>query len=207
MKKSEIDRIYTMFKEEVVEEPHVSCPHIYCMDEGMYICARCHRIERGMVDGYVEYKDRPLSPSSPYDKMTHFKEKLDEISGNTTLIPDDIMDLCKDLTNQEDIRILLHRHKLKKYYTSVYLIMRQKGIKVPVLLQQEKEKLYRLFKQIEQVYPKVKKKTNMINYAFLLSKLFPMIGRQDMVPFLFCLHSKRKIKEYETLWLKILSLL
>ena len=208
MKKEEIDRIYHMFKEEFPNDPieTTQCPHIYCLDEGVYICSRCHRIERGYVDPFVEYKDRPLSPSSPYDKMTHFKEKIDELC-DRVLIPDEVMDLCKDLTNQEDIRIRLHQHRMKKYYSCVYPIMRQKGIAIPVLFQQEKERLCRLFKQVEHAYIKVRKKTNMINYYFLLSKLLPMIGRSDIVPFLFILHSKRKIKEYNLLWEKILVLL
>lgn len=186
----------------VYEEP-IQCPHIFCLDEGLYICARCHRIERGYVDPFVEYKDRPLSPSSPYDKMTHFKEKLDELTIHV-LIPDEIIDLCKGLTNQEDIRIRLHQHRAKKYYSSTYAIMRQMGIPIPTLLQQEKERLCRLFKQVEHAYIRVRKKTNMINYYFILSKLLPMIGRQDMVPYLFVLHSKRKVKEYNQLWDKIL---
>jgi len=209
MKKAEMDRLFDLFLKEFppdYKEEHVSCPHLFCLDEGIYICARCHRIERGYVDPFIEYKDRPLSPSSPYDKMTHFKEKLDELC-DRVLIPDEVMDLCKDLTNQEDIRIMLHRHRLKKYYSCVYPIMRQKGIPIPTLLQTEKERLCRLFKQVEHAYIKVRKKTNMINYYFLLSKLLPMIGRQDLVPFLFILHSKRKVKEYNMLWDKILLLL
>lgn len=189
----------------VYDEP-TQCPHLYCLDEGLYICARCHRIERGYVDPFVEYKDRPLSPSSPYDKMTHFKEKLDELC-DRVLIPDEVMEAVKDLTNQEDIRIRLHQCRLKKYYSCVYPIMRQKGILIPTLLQHEKERLCRLFKEVERAYIKVRKKTNMINYYFLLSKLLPMIGRQDMVPYLFILHSKRKVKEYNMLWERILLLL
>jgi hypothetical protein len=208
MNKKEMDRVFDMFLAEfppVYEEPN-QCPHMYCLDEGVYICARCHRIERGYVDPFVEYKDRPLSPSSPYDKMTHFKEKLDELC-DRVLIPDEVMDVCKDLTNQEDIRVRLHQHRLKKYYPCVYQIMRQKGIAIPTLLQQEKERLCRLFKQVEHAYIKVRKKTNMINYSFLLSKLCPMIGRSDLVPYLFILHSKRKVREYNLLWEKILLLL
>lgn len=205
---TEMNRLFDLCLAEwpPVYDVPVSCPHLYCLDEGLYICARCHRIERGYVDPFVEYKDRPLSPSSPYDKMTHFKEKLDELC-DRVLIPDEVMNVCKDLTNQEDIRIRLHQCRLKKYYSSVYPIMRQKGIPIPTLLQHEKERLCRLFKEVERAYIKVRKKTNMINYYFLLSKLLPMIGRQDMVPYLFILHSKRKVKEYNMLWERILLLL
>lgn len=203
-----MDRLFDMFKEEFRNEPIETnqCPHVFCLDEGLYICSRCHRIEKNYVEGYISYQDRPLSPSSPYDKMTHFKEKLDELC-DRVLIPDEVMNVCKDLTNQEDIRIRLHQHRLKKYYPCVYQIMRQKGIPIPTLLQHEKERLCRLFKQVEHAYIKVRKKTNMINYSFLLSKLCPMIGRYDIVPYLFILHSKRKVKEYNILWEKILVLL
>jgi hypothetical protein len=87
------------------------------------------------------------------------------------------------------------------------VILRQKGITIPTLLQHEKDRLIRLFKEVEIIYGRIKKKSNMIAYHFLLGKMFPMIGRSDMVPFLYKLHSKRKIKEYEGLWNRILELL
>jgi hypothetical protein len=205
MKKSEMNRMFDLCLKEFPPEyeEHVSCPHIFCLDEGMYICARCHRIERNYVEGFVEYKDRP-SVSVPYDKTSHFKQKLDEISGLSMLIPEEVMKVCLGM-DQEAVKIELHRHKLKKYYSSIYLILRQKGIHIPVLYQTEKDKLIQLFKQVETIYSKVKKKTNMISYHFILSKLLPMIKRDDLVPWLFKLHSRRKIKEYNVLWSKILD--
>jgi hypothetical protein len=158
-----------------------------------------------MVDPFVEYKDRtPLS--SPYEKLTHFKEKIDEISGLSLMIPEEVMKVCLGM-DPETIKTELQRHKLKKYYSYVYVILRQKGIVVPTLLQHEKDRLIRMFKEIEIIYSKIKKKSNMIAYHFLLSKIFPMIGRSDIVPFLYKLHSKRKIREYENLWEKILTML
>jgi hypothetical protein len=205
MKKEEMDKIYQMFKEEIIELDTPSCQHDYKIDDGLWVCCQCHRIERGMVDPFIEYKDRGTA-SSPYDKLTHFREKLDEISGLSLLIPEEVMKICLG-TNPEDIKLELQRHKLKKYYSYTYVILRQKGIRIPTLLQHEKDRIIRMFKEIEIVYERIKKKSNMISYHFLLSKLFPMIGRADMVPFLFKLHSKRKIKEYETLWGKILTLM
>jgi hypothetical protein len=158
-----------------------------------------------MVDPFVEYKDRAIT-SSPYDKITHFKEKIDEISGLSLMIPEDVMKVCLSKT-PEEVKIELQRHKLKKYYSYVYVILRQKGVVIPTLLQHEKDRLIRLFKEIEIIYSKIKKKSNMIAYHFLLSKMLPMIGRSDIVPFLYKLHSKRKIREYENLWEKILTML
>lgn len=203
MKKSEQDRIYAMFKEEFPEPYVFTCNHQYMLDDGIWVCCNCHRIERAMVEPFVEYKDRPLT-SIPYDKCSHFKQKLEEISGSSMLIPDEIMSVCLG-TNQEQVKIELQRHKLKKYYGCVYLILRQKGIKIPTLLQHEKDRLVQLFRGVERGYTKVKKKSNMISYYFILSKLFPMIGRMDLIPWLFKLHSKRKVKEYELLWAKILD--
>jgi len=178
------------------------------MDEGIYICSLCHVIEYSITNAYVEYKDRPIPPSSPYEKLTHFKEKLDELScANSLCIPDEVMDICKYSNGQEEIKQILQKHKLKRYYSCVYLIMRQNGIKTPDLSQYEKDRLINLFKQIEVVYQRVKKKTNMVNYHFLLSRMLPMIGRCDLVEYLFVLRNKRKLREYDLLWKKILSLL
>ena len=205
-----MNALFDMFEQEfpepvVCEKP--GCEHHFMMDDGVYICSYCFVIEYGITDPFVEWKDRPLSPSSPYEKLTHFKEKLDELSGSNSLcIPKEVMELCTGM-HQEEIKQTLQKHKLKKYYSCVYLIMRQKGIKIPALLQHDKDRLINLFKQIEVVYNRIKKKTNMVSYHFLLSKMLPMIGRHDLVPFLFVLHSKRKLKEYDLLWRKLVSLL
>ena len=205
-----IDDVFAQFREEYPEqiEEECGCQHNFMDDGGIHICSLCFCIDYGITDPFVEYKDRPLPPSSPYEKLTHFKEKIEELSGsNTVLIPDEIMELCKNANNQEEIKTVLQLHKQKKYYSCVYLIMRQKGIQIPQLFQHEKERLIRLFKQIEAIYNKIKRKTNMINYHFLLSKMLPMIGRADLVPFLFVLHSARKKKEYDLLWQKLIKLL
>lgn len=202
--------MFDLFKEEFAE-PTVcdvpKCEHNFMFDDGIYICGHCSIIEYGITEPFIEYKDRPISPSSPYEKLTHFKETIEILAGSNSLcIPDEVMSVCTG-THQEEIKQTLQKHKLKKYYPCVYLIMRQKGIKIPTLLQNEKERLINLFKQIEIVYNRVKRKTNMISYNFLLSRMLPMIGRHDLVPFLFVLHSKRKLKEYDLLWKKLVSLL
>ena len=199
-----MDRILNLFAENLPPVPS-GCAHDYCLDDGMNVCKICHEIAPNYVERYIPYMDRRL-PSSPYNKMTHFKEKIDELS-NCVFIPEEIMELCNGLSHQEDIRLRLHQHHLKKYYSSVFSIMRQMDISIPTLQHHEKEQLCRLFLQVEHAYAKVRKKTNMINYGFILSKLCPMIGREDIVPFLFQLHSKRKVREYEVLWEKILLLI
>jgi hypothetical protein len=206
-----MNSLFDAFKEQFTE-PAVcdapKCEHNFMYDDGVFICAHCSLIEYGITEPFIEYKDRPISPSSPYEKLTHFKEKLDELSGSNSLcIPDEVMRLCKESNGQEEIKMTLQKNKLKKYYSCVYLIMRQKGIKIPDLSQHEKERLIHLFKQVEVAYNRVKRKTNMINYHFLLSRMLPMIGRSDLISFLFVLHSKRKLKEYSIMWEKLVCLL
>ena len=211
MNKKQMNALFDAFKEEFAE-PAVcdvhKCEHNFLLDDSMYICSHCHIIEYSITNAYVEYKDRPIPPSSPYEKLTHFKETIEILSGSNSLcIPDEVMDICKYSNGQEEIKQTLQKHKLKKYYSCVYLIMRQKGVKIPSLFQHEKERLINLFKQIETIYNRIKKKKNMVSYNFLLSKMLPLIGRSDLVPFLFVLHNRRKLKEYDLLWKKMLSLL
>jgi len=211
MNKKQMSDMFNLFKEEFSEKVVCdvpTCEHNFMYDDGIYVCGLCSIIEHGITEPFIEYKDRPISPSSPYEKLTHFKEKLDELScSNSLCIPDEVMDICKNANGQEEIKLTLQKNKLKKYYPCVYLIMRQKGIKVPNLLQHEKERLIQLFKRIEVAYNQIKRKVNMINYHFLLSRMLPLINRSDLVKFLFVLHSKRKLKEYEIIWNKLLTLL
>jgi len=211
MNKKTMNALFDAFKEEyaepvVCDEP--TCEHNFLLDDSMYICCHCSVIEYGITEPFFEYKDKPISPSSPYEKLTHFRETIEILSGSNSLcIPDEIMDICKNANGQEEIKQILQKHKLKRYYSCIYNIMRQKGVKIPALLQHDKDRLIQLFKQIEKVYNRIKRKSNMINYNFLLSRMLPMIGRKDLVPFLFVLHSKRKLKEYDIMWLKMLTLL
>ena len=209
-----MDAIFDAFKQEIdeidiCETPCETpkCEHNFMYDDGIYICDHCSIIEYGITEPFIEWKDRPMPPSSPYEKLTHFKETIEILAGsNSICIPDEVMSVCTG-THQEEIKQTLQKHKLKRYYSCVYLIMRQKGIKIPTLLQNEKERLISLFKQIETIYNRIKRKKNMISYNFLLSRMLPMIGRKDLVPFLFELHSKRKLKEYDLLWKKMMTLL
>jgi len=205
-----MDAIFDAFKQEIEEvcEPcETKCDHNFMLDDGIYICDHCSIIQYGITEPFIEWSDRPMPPSSPYEKLTHFKETIEILAGSTSIcIPDEVMSVCTG-THQEEIKQTLQKHKLKRYYSCVYLIMRQKGIKIPTLLQNEKDKLISLFKQIEVIYQRIKRKKNMISYNFLLSRMLPMIGRSDLVPFLFELHSKRKLKEYDLLWKKLTALL
>jgi hypothetical protein len=163
MNKKQMDAIFDAFKEEfaepaVCEEP--KCEHDFRYDDGIYICSRCSIIEYGITEPFIEWKDRPISPSSPYEKLTHFREKIDELTcANSLCIPDEVMNICKYSNGPEDIKTALQKHKLKRYYSCVYLIMRQKGIKTPDLSHHEKERLISLFKQIEVVYQRIQKET------------------------------------------------
>jgi hypothetical protein len=214
MNKKQMDAIFDAFKQEIEEIDKcetpcetTKCEHNFMYDDGIYICGHCSIIEYGITEPFIEWKDRPLPPSSPYEKLTHFKETIEILAGsNSICIPDEVMSVCTGI-HQEEIKQTLQKHKLKRYYSCVYLIMRQKGIKIPTLLQNEKERLISLFKQIETIYNRIKRKKNMISYNFLLSRMLPMIGRKDLVPFLFELHSKRKLKEYDLLWKKMMTLL
>jgi hypothetical protein len=117
-----IDKMFDMFKEEFAK-PMVcdvpKCEHNFMIDDGIYICGHCHIIEYGITEPFIEWKDRPIPPPTVYEKLTHFKEKLDELSGSNSLcIPNEVMMLCIG-THQEEIKQTLQKHKLKQYYSCV----------------------------------------------------------------------------------------
>jgi len=205
------DNIFNDFQNELNEENKIEnvetkCEHDFIIDENIKYCCKCFKNEPIFVIGFVSFYDRNVPTSAPYLKSNHFRNKINEINGvNSVNIEDDIMKLCINCTNQEDIKKKLQEHKKIKHYPLIYTIMRQKNIFVPTFTNENIVKLNRLFLKVCDIFEKIKMENqhNLINYHFVLSRLCIIINREDIIPYLFILRSKKKRVMYNQLWIKI----
>ena len=178
-----------------IQNVEKGCNHHFLQDDGVFICCHCNLIEVGLVNGYTPYYQRNRSPSAPYKRANHWRNRLNELQGiNSVLIPEELMKLCKAARSVNDVKTILQKKRLKSYYPLIYTIYRQLGNEVPVFSHSELKRLSGLFDQICLQY---KKNKNMVSYHFLLRKLSEFIGRHDIIPFLFILKDKRKLVQYE----------
>jgi hypothetical protein len=74
----------------------------------------------------------------------------------------------------------------------------------PIKIRQEVvNKILSMFKQIQNIYKENSDRINMLNYAFLLAKIFKMLGLSELTNYLKAVKSKDKIKEQEKIFKNI----
>ena len=195
MDKKTMDALFDIgFPKEEVETKE--CEHVYVEDE-VYFCTKCGCRENVLVDRTFNFYDKPLAVSAPYKRVNHFREKASQLCGfDNFTIPQTIIDLCRDCKDHEEIKTLLQKHKLKKYYEHVYSIIKALGRPIPYLDKREMDRLVFLFNSFLTSYNKHKRLTNCVSYHYILSILLPLINRKDVVPHLFKLKNLRKHREH-----------
>lgn len=182
------------FQKEEVETKE--CEHDWIEDE-VYFCTKCGCKENVLVDRTFNFYDKPLAVSAPYKRVNHFREKVNQLCGfDNKVIPESVLDLCRDCKDHEEIKVILQKHKLKPYYEHVYSLMKALGKPIPYLDKREIDRLVFLFNSFLASYNKHKRLTNVVNYHFILSILLPLIKRQDIIPHLYKLKNERKRRDH-----------
>jgi len=195
MNKATMNAMFDLgFPREVIETEE--CKHDWLEDE-VYFCRKCGQKENVLVDRTFNFYDKPLSISAPYKRVNHFKETINNLCGfDDKVIPQHVLDLCKDCKNQEEIKVILQENKLKPYYEHVYSLMKALGKPIPYLDKREIDRLVFLFNSFLASYNKHKKLVNCISYHFILSILLPLIKRKDIVPYLYRIKNPRKQRDH-----------
>jgi hypothetical protein len=195
MNKATMNALFDMaFPKEEVETK--VCQHVWVEDE-IYFCTKCGCKENVLVDRTYNFYDKPIAISALYKRVNHFKEQINNLCGfDNKVIPQHVLDLCRDCKDQEEIKIVLQEYKFKPYYEHVYSLMKAQGKPIPYLDKREIDRLVFLFNSFLTSYNRHKKLVNCISYHFILSILLPLIKRQDVVPFLYKLKNERKRREH-----------
>ena len=185
-------------------ENNVECNHDYRLGEDAFVCRHCYQVDTKPIFALTYEQEIRRTSSSPYKRRSHFQTKIYEIQGlNRIPIPSRIYKLVEHCSNSEDIKTILQKKGEKLYYGQVFNILRDKGIDVPIFTPEELKRLFQYFATINSVYDSIKENNNLLNYHFILRKLCVLIGREDMLDYLFKLRSKRKLGQYTRIWEKI----
>jgi hypothetical protein len=196
---------FSFFENSFKTEPDVvECIHDFRQGEDGYVCSKCYQVDTKPIFALTYEQEIRRTSSSPYKRRSHFQTRIWEIQGlNRIPIPPRIYKMVENCMNSEDIKTVLQKNGEKLYYGQVFNILRDKGVDVPYFTQEELKRLYQYFATINSVYDRIKENNNLLNYHFILRKLCVLIGREDMLDFLFKLRSKRKLGQYSRIWNKI----
>lgn len=189
--------------------------------EGSYICMnpQCGIVEHVVIESEIpSHKDSiNEKPKYPYKKVNHLKEKLSQLQAKeTAYIPDSIitrieLDLKRkciipEKSKQKDIKKILKARKFTEYYEHLQQIYCKVARKPPITLSREtEEKIIKMFTDMQDSFRKYcpPERSNFLNYAYVLNKIFRIIGMPEYAEYFELLKSKNKLKEQDAIWMNI----
>jgi len=187
-------------------------------DEGILICNACSAHIPFLIENEKNsYKEPPKEVCFySYKKITHFKEIVAQFQGKeTTQIPDDHIDLIESQIKKERLQLtdlsyknmkeILKKLDLNKYYEHIAFIKNKLGISPPVFSQELEETLFNLFMEILAPYSQVcpDDRVNFLNYHFVLFKLLELLDESIYLADIPMLKDPDKIIEQDIIWSKI----
>lgn len=191
----------------------------FCYTEGYYICNLCQEIEYIIIENEGTYhKDsNEKQQKYPYKKVNHFKEKLNQFqSKESTDIPDNICNIVindlrkkridRKLCTPPDVYSILRKHRLTGYYEHLQQIYCKISGASPIILSRDiEEKMISMFLEMQDTFhahcPKTR--SNFLNYAYVINKLFRILHMPEHAKYFSLLKSKEKLREQDIIWNKI----
>jgi hypothetical protein len=184
--------------------------------EGICVCQNCGESEHVIIESEVpSHKDAiNEKPKYPYKKINHLIEKLNQFqSKETNNIPDVVFDIIEDEIKKKnldkddvDIRFVknvLKKYRFNKYYENQqYIFSKVTGTPPPILSREQEEEVKRRFKMIDAPFKRHKPsdRSNFLNYAFVLNKIFLLMGLPNHAKYFPPLKSKEKRKLQDQIW-------
>ena len=194
---------------------------IFQEDEGILLCnnTKCGKFIPHIVDNVkTTNKDPPNEISyTAYIRLNHFKEIISQFQAKeTTQIHPDIIakirnrfkkeritDMSK-LTN-EDMREILRKLELNKYFEHIQYIKSLFGVKPPTMNETLIETLFVLFIEIQ---PKFSiycpsNRTNFLPYGYILYQLCVLLDQHQYLPYITMLKDVEKQRDNDNVWRNI----
>jgi hypothetical protein len=187
-------------------------------DEGTLICNKCSATIPYLVENEKQtYKEPPKEVCFyAYKRINHFKEIISQFQGKeTTQIHNDIIETIKQQIKKErvdiktftneNIKEMLKKLGLSKYYEHIPFIKDKLGIKPPVMSPELEETLYNLFIELQRPYSKYcpDDRVNFLNYYYTAYKLCELLGETQYLSEFPMLKDRDKIIEQDIIWAKI----
>ncbi len=181
--------------------------------ESSYVCPLCGDSEEIILD-----EDRQIKEYSPYKRINHFKEWINQFQAKeTTEIPENIfLEIISEI-NKNRIRdlTLLDRDKMKQilkklgynnlYEHIPYIINKLSGLEPPTISRHIEMQFIDMFTKIQdpwEVYKPTGRK-NFLSYSYVLHKFCQLLELDHLLTSFPLLKSIKNLKEQEEVWEKI----
>ena len=183
------------------------------MVESAYICPCCGDSEHIIID-----EDRHLKEYSPYRRLNHFREWLNQFQAKQTPdIPEQVfIDIVRELNknrindlsilNRENIKIILKKLHYNIYYEHITYIINKLNNLPPPKITRDMEKIFiSMFLQIQEPWERYKnsKRKNFLSYSYTLHKFSQLLGLDHLLKYFPLLKDNEKIMDGDTIWFKI----
>ena len=181
--------------------------------ESSYVCPICGDSEEIILD-----EDRQIKEYSPYKRINHFKEWINQFQAKeTTEIPENIfLEIIKEI-NKNRIKDLskLDRDKMKQilkklgynnlYEHIPYIINKLSGLAPPTISRHVEMKFIDMFTKIQEPWETFKPtgRKNFLSYSYVLHKFCQLLELDHLLTSFPLLKSVKNLKEQEEVWEKI----
>jgi ssDNA-binding Zn-finger/Zn-ribbon topoisomerase 1 len=182
-----------------------------------YLCPCCGDVEDIILD-----EDRQIKDYSPYQRINHFREWLNQFQAKQSPeIPDIVFqDIINELNknrivdlsqiNKKKMKLILKKLGHNGYYEHVHYIMNKLSNLPPPKITRDMEKIFiKMFKKIEVPWEKFKQpgRKNFLSYSYVLYKFCELLELDHLLE-CFSLHkAPEKLMENDEIWKKICNYL
>jgi len=186
---------------------------ILIISESSYICPCC-----GSVDVIILDEDKQIKDYSPYKRLNHFKEWLNQFQAKQSPdIPEHVfVDIVKELnkTRMEDLstitrikmKNILKKLKYNNYYEHIHYIINKLNNLPPPKITRDMERVFiSMFVKIQDPWEQYKhaNRKNFLSYSYVLHKFCELLELDHLLE-CFPLHKDSdKIMENDQIWYKI----
>lgn len=188
--------------------------------DGCYICQRCGETDDNIIMENESSNHKEMTSEKqkyPYKKINHLKEKLNQFQSKETAdVPEEVYEIIfRDLkkmriyredTTPFDIRVILKKHRQTVYYEHLQQIYCKITNCAPITLTRDTEEtIISMFQKMQDAFQthRPDDRSNFLSYAYVLNKLFRIIGLEKHSKFFYLLKSKDKLRDQDNIWSKI----
>jgi len=199
--------------------PHCNVERTQLHHEGMTLCPNCGESEYSLIHSdrpcFKEKQQQETLSSYTYKRINHFNEWLAEFQAKeSTIVPEPVLaqiyaELKKNrlldpaALHLTDMRVILKKLKLNKFYEHIpYIMTKLTGKQAAVITKDTEEQLRCMFRQLQAPFERhcPEGRSNFLSYRYVLRKLFEILGMDTYAQQFMLPKSKHKIVEYDTVW-------
>ena len=178
-----------------------------------YICLCCGNCETIIMD-----EDRRIKEYSPYKRLNHFKEWLNQFQAKKTPeIPNYVFnDITKELNklrmtdlsqlNKSTMKSILKKLNYNNYYEyTIYIINKLNNVQSPKITKDMEQIFIYMFYKIQEPWElyKNKNRKNFLSYSYVLYKMCELLELNHLLKYFLLYKDNEKIIQNDKIWEKI----